>query len=327
MDQDEILTKYNNCMSELENQFPMDIESLKQYHKSTLSKILPSELQNSLPTNLEKLLNSSFMKYQEENEQIYINSLYTFLSNEYSQIKTKVEENVYMEISDYIKDLNTFQKNIETKVQEGPNKSLHINEFILDQILNDINTIIDYKKSGYDIQFNDKQKEIEKISDEIQQTKDICKNLLLNIKQNENLIKQNENDKNYIIKQSTSNADKISKNLKNKADIIYKLNQQIEEIETKQNKIINELKEKINLAKNTQTEKDKLAGNSKTEFETKKIELQTRIDFLEKQIKNINESRTKILKSMISTPLMGIGDNTLKKFEEQIVTLSKKIEN
>ena len=100
----------------------------------------------------------------------------------------------------------------------------------MEQILNDINTIIDYKKSGYDNQFNDKQKEIEKISEEIQQTKDICKNLLLNIKQNENLIKQNENDKNYIIKQSTSNADKISKNLKNKADIIYKLNQQIKEI-------------------------------------------------------------------------------------------------
>ena len=326
MNQDEILTKYNNCMSEIENQFPMDIESLKQHHKSTLSKILPSELQTSLPTNLEKILNSSFLKFQEENEQIYINSLYTFLTNEYSQIKSKVEENSYTDISDYIQDLNSFQRRIETKVQEGPNKSLHINEFILEQILNDINTIIDYKKSGYDIQFNDKQKEIEKISEEIQQTKDICKNLLLNIKQNENLIKQNENDKNYIIKQSTSNADKISKNLKNKADIIYKLNQQIEEIETKQNTIINELKEKINLAKNTQTEKDKLAGNSKTEFETKKIELQTRIDFLEKQIKNMNESRSKILKSMINTPLMGGGDSSLKKFEEQIVTLSKKIE-
>ena len=62
-------------------------------------------------------------------------------------------------------------KDLDTKVQEGPNKLLHINEFILEQILTDINVIIDYKKSGYDIQFNDKQKEIEKISEEIQQTK------------------------------------------------------------------------------------------------------------------------------------------------------------
>ena len=109
--------------------------------------------------------------------------------------------------------------------------------------------------------------------------------------------------------------------------MIYKLNQEIEDIENKQNKIINELKEKINIANNTLTEKDKLAGNSKTEFETKKIELQTRIDFLEKQIKNINESRSKILRNMVSaTPIMGNGDAGLKKFEDQIVTLNKKIE-
>ena len=51
--------------------------------------------------------------------------------------------------------------------------------------------------------------------------------------------------------------------------------------------VLVEEKEKINQANNSQTEKDKMAGNSKTEFETKKIELQTRIDFLEKQIKNM----------------------------------------
>ena len=328
MNQDEILTKYNNYMSELEQQFPMDIASLKQHHKSIIIKILPPELESSIPASLQKLLDSSFSKYQEENEQVYINNLYNFLTQEYSQIKEKVEENSYKDISDYINDVINFQKSLETQVQEGPNKNLHINEFILEQILNDMNAIIDYKKSGYDSQFNDKQKEIEKISEEIQKTKDLCKNLLLNIKENENLIRQNESDKNYIIKQSTSNTDKISKNLKNKADIIYKLNQQIEEIENKQNKIINELKEKINQANNSQTEKDKMAGNSKTEFETKKIELQTRIDFLEKQIKNINESRSKILRNMVNTtsPIFGMGDNGLKKFEEQIITLNKKIE-
>ena len=327
MNQDEILTKYNNSMSELEHQFPMDIESLKQHHKSIILKILPLELQSSIPTSLQKLLDSSFAKFQEENEQIYINTLYTFLSNEFAPIKSKVEENSYNDISEYINDITNFQQGLESKVQDGPNKILHINEFILEQILNDMNSIIDYKKSGYDVQFSDKQKEIEKISEEIQQTKELCKKLLLSIKEKENLIRQNENDKNYIIKQSTSNADKISKNLKNKADMIYKLNQQIEEIENKQNKIINELKEKITIANNTQTEKDKLAGNSKTEFETKKIELQTRIDFLEKQIKNINESRSKILRTMVSaTPILGNGEGGLKKFEDQIVTLNKKIE-
>lgn len=89
MNQDEILTKYNNSMSELEHQFPMDIESLKQHHKSIISKILPLELQSSIPTSLQKLLDSSFLKFQEENEQIYINSLYTFLTNQFASIKPK----------------------------------------------------------------------------------------------------------------------------------------------------------------------------------------------------------------------------------------------
>ena len=172
MNQDQILTKYNNCMSELEQQFPMDIESLKQNHKSILIQILPPELQSSIPTSLQKLIDASFSKYQEENEQIYINSLYTLLTNEFAPIKAKVEENAYIDISEYINDVINFQKGLETKVQEGPNKILHINEFILEQILNDMNMIKDYKKTGYDIQFNDKQKEIEKISEEIQQTKD-----------------------------------------------------------------------------------------------------------------------------------------------------------
>ena len=149
MNQDEILTKYNNCMSELEHQFPMEFESLKQNHKSIISKIIPLELQSSIPTSLQKLLDSSFIKYQEENEQIYINNLYTFLNNEFTPIKTKVEENIYKDISEYITDITNFQKDLDTKVQEGPNKLLHINEFILEQILTDINVIIDYKKSGF----------------------------------------------------------------------------------------------------------------------------------------------------------------------------------
>lgn len=110
MKQDQILTKYNNCMSELEHQFPMDVESLKQHHKSIIIKILPPELQSSIPTSLQKLLDSSFSKYQEENEQIYINNLYTFLTNEFAPIKAKVEENSYNDISEYINDVTNFQK-------------------------------------------------------------------------------------------------------------------------------------------------------------------------------------------------------------------------
>jgi len=326
MKQDDILTKYNNEMSRLRYQFPIDAETLKQNHKSILSKILPDQTRSSLSSSIQKQIDSSFANFQNENEEKYINKLTSYLEKEYSHIKSNIDSNSYTNISDYISDLTLFQNKVNSGAENGPNKSLHINEFILEQILNDLNSILDFKKSNYDSQFNDKKKEIDQITEEIQQTKDACKKLLLNIKENENIIKQIESDKNFIIKQSTSNSDKISKTLKMKADIIYKLNQQIEDIENKQNNIINDLKEKINIAKNKQIEKDKTAGNSKTEFETKKIELQTRIDFLEKQIKNVNETRTNALKSLANDLLGSTRDSELKKFEEQISSLNKKIE-
>ena len=54
MSQDEILTKYNNEMSKLKMQFPIDLESLKQNHKSILTKILQRRSRNSLSSNLQK---------------------------------------------------------------------------------------------------------------------------------------------------------------------------------------------------------------------------------------------------------------------------------
>jgi hypothetical protein len=173
------------------------------------------------------------MNYQNENEEKYVNQLMSYLDKEYSNIKSNIESNYYTNISDYINDLASFQNKINTSAKDGPNKSLHISEFILEQMLNDLNTIIDFKRSVYDSKFNDKKNEIDQLVEEIEQTKDSCKKLLLNIKENENLIKQIESDKNFIIKQSTSNADKISKTLKLKSDMIYKLNQQIEDIENK----------------------------------------------------------------------------------------------
>ena len=190
MKQEEILTKYNNEMSKLRKQFPMNSDSLKQNHKSILTNILSSNYRKSLSTNIQKEIEKEYIKYQTENEEKYINELNSYLEKEYSNIKSNVESNYYSNISDYIKDLTSFQNKINLRVNDGPNKSLHINEFILEQILNDLNSIIDFKKSNYITQFDDKKKEIEQLSEEIQQTKDICKKLLLNIKENENKIKQ-----------------------------------------------------------------------------------------------------------------------------------------
>ena len=188
MKQEEILTEYNNEMSKLKIQFPLDSDSLKQNHKSIVSKLLQSQSKSSLPSNIQKQLESEFIKFQNENEEKYINELISYLDKEYSNIKSNLDSNFYDNISDYIRDINSFQNKVKSSAKNGPNKSLHINEFILEKILDGFNLIIDFKRSNYDSQFNDKKEEINQLSEEIQQTKDACKKLLLSIKENENLI-------------------------------------------------------------------------------------------------------------------------------------------
>ena len=66
MNQEEILTKYNNEMSKIRNRFPLENETLKQNHKSILSKILPPQTKNSLTSNIQKQIDTSFKNYKKK---------------------------------------------------------------------------------------------------------------------------------------------------------------------------------------------------------------------------------------------------------------------
>jgi len=117
-------------------------ESLNQNHKSILTNILSSNYRKSLSTNIQKEIEKEYIKYQTENEEKYINELNSYLEKEYSNIKSNVESNYYSNISDYIKDLTSFQNKINLRVNDGPNNSLHIKKLSND-ILKDYNMKID----------------------------------------------------------------------------------------------------------------------------------------------------------------------------------------
>ena len=148
----------------------------------------------------------------------------------------------------------------------------------------------------------------------------------MKIKEKENLIKQIDMDKKLSIKQATSHSDKISNSIKIKSDMINRLNQEIENIENKHDILIKELKNKIKKAENIKLEKEKNTTEEKAKFESKKIELLSKIEFLEKQIKKVNEARVGAIKSL-TIDLLNSGQNSdMKKFEEQISNLNKKIQ-
>ena len=325
----DIIKLYQEEFSKYIQDFPIEEELLYSYHKSILSS-LKSELQiNSFPNSVEKNLEVEFTKISEQNEQMYIALLTTHLDDEFDFINGKLIGDKYKSIDEYISDLKSFQQKIKgaNECPKGPHMILYINKYILEQILNDYDIIFNKAMNDFNKQLTEKKNEIAEINDEIKKVQLDCQNLVNNIKMKENEISQIESDKNYIIKQTTSNADKISKTLKLKTDTINKLNQEIEKIELKNTQVINNLKEKISQAETTKNQKEKIISELKTNFDQSKIELQTKIDFLQKQIQNMNQSRTTILKSLLTTDNIQKTQNfDPKKFEDQLQALNKKIE-
>jgi hypothetical protein len=328
--QEEILSEYTEYMSKLEQDFPLSENIIKSEHKKIKNEILSKLNITSFPSNIEKKINSEYLNILNQNDFAYSSKLNTYLSEEYNEIKENIQNNKYENIDEYINDIRNFEAKIFEKntapESEGPNKILHINEFIYEQIIEDCEIIINNNAIDYDNQFDKSKKEMDDINNEINEINNECQKILMKIKEKENLINQIEHDKKIVIKQATSNTDKISNSIKLKSDMINKLSQEIENVENKHNLLIQELKEKIKSAENLKLEKDKINTEEKAKFESKKVELMTKIDFLEKQIKNINEARAGAIKSL-TKDLLNSGQNSeLKKFEEQISYLNKKIQ-
>ena len=248
INQDDIIKIYQEEFSIISQDFPITEEQLYSHHKSILLNIKNKLSIQTFSSIIQKNIEIEYSKIAEQNEQIYLTVLNTYLDDEFDPINNNIVNNSYKNIDEYINDIKLFEEKVKgasSQCPEGPNMLLHINKYILEQILNDYEIIFSNSMNEFDIKLNDKKKEINDLKKEIKSIQNECRTIISNIKENQNIIKQLESDKNYILKQTTSNTDKVSKTLKLKCDTINKLNQEIENIENKNNKIISELKQKI----------------------------------------------------------------------------------
>ena len=323
----DIIKLYQEEFSKYVQDFPIESDQLYSHHKSVIASIKQEFDINTFSSSVEKSIENEYLKICDQNEQMYLAFLTTHLDDEFDFINGKLIGEQYKNIEEYITDLKSFQEKIKDagNCPKGPNMDLYINKYILEQILNDCEIIFSKTNNDFNKQISEKENEINNIKEEIKKIQNECQILMSNVKQKENEINQIESDKNYIIKQTTSNANKISENLKTKTDTINKLNQEIENIELKNNKILEELKQKISNAEQSKSQKEKINTELKNNFEQSKIELQTKIDLLQKQIQNMNQTRTTMLKSLLVNESNPQTLDT-KKFEEQLTNLNKKIE-
>ena len=325
----DIIKLYQDEFSKYIQDFPIEEDQLHSYHKSIISTIKTNLNINSFSSVIQKGIETEYLKIIEQNDQMYLALLTTHLDDEFDFINGKIIGNKYKSIDEYISDLNLFQSKVkggENECPKGPNMNLYIDKYIFEQILNDYDIIFNKTTNDFNKLISEKENEINEIKEENKKVQNECQNLMNNIKQKENEINQIESDKSYIIKQTTSNADKISKTLKLKTDMINKLNQEIENIESKNNQTLNELKQKISLAEQNKSQKEKIITDLKNNFEQNKIELQTKIDLLTKQIQNMNQARTTNLKKLLCSDILPNPNFDTTKFEEQLQNLNKKIE-
>ena len=323
----DIIKLYQEEFSKYVQDFPIESDQLYSHHKSVIASIKQEFDINTFSSSVQKSIENEYLKICDQNEQMYLAFLTTHLDDEFDFINGKLIGEQYKNIEEYITDLKSFQEKIKDagNCPKGPNMELYINKYILEQILNDCEIIFSKTNNDFNKQISEKENEINNIKEEIKKIQNECQMLISDIKQKENEINQIESDKNFIIKQTTSNANKISENLKTKTDTINKLNQEIENIELKNNKILEELKQKISNAEQSKSQKEKINTELKNNFEQSKIELQTKIDLLQKQIQNMNQTRTTMLKSLLVNESNPQTLDT-KKFEEQLTNLNKKIE-
>ena len=322
----EIIPLYQKQFSDIEKLFPVETQKLISIHKSSINTILEKLKLKNLSPEAQRQIDLEFKKISSKNNEIYKSKLTSYLTDKFKDIDKNVHNGYYKTIDEYKREIDNFKENVLKSSLEGPNKEALIYKFILEKIIIGIEIIINSHSNSYKNELNDKQSLLNKMSSNIKDTKIEAEKILKDIALKEALIKQMENDKTSLLKLSSSNADKLSKILKEKGNEIKKLNEKIEESENNNSKIINELKEKIKKAESNQNDKEKIANSCKNDFEKKKIELQTKIDVLEKQIKNANEAKALALRNLTKDLLLNSKNLEIEKFENQISSLNKKIE-
>ena len=88
--QDDIIKMYQDEFSTISQDFPISEDQLYSHHKSILSNIKQKYNIETFPSNIKKSLDMEYSKIYEQNEQIYITILATYLDDEFDPINNNI---------------------------------------------------------------------------------------------------------------------------------------------------------------------------------------------------------------------------------------------
>lgn len=326
MQSEQTIKLYQSKIQSLPSEFPLEEHELLSKHNQIIKEITSFDSLDVLTSSVKRQINNEFVKLQKQNEEKYSLILNEFLNKEFQEIEDNVASKRYIKIEDYITDIRDFVKSCLNRAPEGPKKETFINQFVYDSLQRQTDEVLQNLTRDMSDGLKDKKDEMDRIKDEISQARNEAQKLQVAIKEHENLIRNAEDERSDLLKRTTSNADKISRLLKTKNEEISKINKEIEDIESKNSRLVEELKDKIKQAEKSRELKDQSVKGIETEFEQQKIELESKVQLLETKIKNCNEARAQALQNLTQDLFASSQSSEIKKFEDQINALNKKIE-
>ena len=111
--QDEIIKYYQEEFSNFSQDFPIDDKQLYALHKSIILNIKQQFNIETLHSNIQKSIKAEFSKISEQNEQIYLTLLTTYLDDEFDPINNNLVNNKYKSIDEYISDIKIFEEKVK----------------------------------------------------------------------------------------------------------------------------------------------------------------------------------------------------------------------
>lgn len=321
----EITSYYVSEMSSTSRKIPIDETELIASHKKAIDNIKSKFNMTEIPNEIKSSINGEYQKISQQNKEKFKDIMIDYLSDKFKDIDGNVKSGNYKDIDQYKKEIESFITNILKNAPHGPNRESILYEFILDQIMIHSEKLISSSMNEYEQLLSTNKDELSSMSNTIQGTKEEHAKLMKQIEEKGNQIKKLEAEKTEMLKQGLRDTDKLGKILKEKNAEITKLNETIELMEGKNTKYLNELKNKLDASNSGKDEKENKIKTLQTDFEKKKIELKNKIELLEKNIKNLNETKSSELKSKKESSFLMSKNSEIEKYESQIISLNKKI--
>jgi len=326
------IEQYEKKVNELQNKLPMKEEYLRNILKKLKKDILFSFKESIIGDPDEKDIQELKKELKKMKEDINLKNIeltkletQKFLEENFKHINDKVINNGYESLSEYKEEIEQFIEFCINKCPMGPGRDVIIYEYLINNIINNSdnlskNSILEKEKI-----INKDSEQIEELIKELNEFKNKKEKMntdLINIK--DKLDKINEEKENINIQNNNENEN-LNKLIEEKNSEIKNLKQKLTETEKNCNNNIIEIKKKVDEAEKSSQEKELESAQISSNFQKEKVLMEQKIIFLEKTLKDLENSKMRSSKPKSTTSNTNGEEMSAKQKKENLESEIKRL--